>query len=161
MATPLLRQELDQVGILVTHAASHPTVHDRKARTRMFIYLPSTPIDHFNGLTPLREWSACGHPPARTAWALRALFGLAGAGRDIGWDGDMRHLPMVSARPAPPPVIPYLVVEQDNDGDTFIATDADMHHVDEYATLAAAAARSIGACVPTDPEPGPIIEPAF
>jgi hypothetical protein len=38
------------------------------------------------------------------------LFALADSRQEIGWDGDMRHLPMVGCQPVPPDVIPYLVV---------------------------------------------------
>jgi hypothetical protein len=125
----------------------------------MFVYRPSLPIDYFDGLTPLNEWIAAGHGPQRTAWALRALLVLADSRQEIGWDGDMRHLPMVGCQPVPPDVIPYLVVKQDNNGDTFIITDAAMPHLDEHTTMVEVAPRSIGAWFPTDPDPAD--EPDF
>jgi hypothetical protein len=80
------------------------------------------------------------------------VFALADAGQQVGWDGDMRHLPMVGYQPVPPDVIPYLVVKQDNNGDTFIITDAAMPYLDQ-PTVAEITPRSIGAGCPPTPSP--------
>jgi len=87
----------------------------------MFVYRLSEPIDIFDGLSPLPDWLA-GASPHANRWALQAVLALADAGPTIGWRGDMRHLPSVGVIPTPPAVTPYLVVKQDNNGDTFIVT---------------------------------------
>lgn len=87
----------------------------------MFVYRLTEPIDIFDGLTPLPQWLADASPQT-TQWVLQAILALADAGPDIGWDGDMRHLPSVGVIPAPPAVTPYLVVKQDDNGATFIVT---------------------------------------
>jgi hypothetical protein len=65
-----------------------------------------------------------------------------------------------AASPIPPDVIPYLVIKQDNNGDTFIITDAAMPHLDG-STVVEIEPRLIGAWLPTDPEPSTNAEPAF
>lgn len=99
----------------------------------MLIYRLTEPIDIFDGLTPLPQWLADASPHA-TRWAIQAILALADAGPAIGWDGDMRHLPSAGALPTPPAAAPFLVVKQDNNGDTFIITDT------EAASIAADAA---------------------
>jgi hypothetical protein len=37
----------------------------------------------------------------------------------------MRHLPYAGALPIPPAAVPFLVVKQDNNGDTFVITDTE------------------------------------
>jgi hypothetical protein len=82
----------------------------------MFVYRVE-PIDLFDDLTPLHRYLADGGSSA-TRWALTAVLALADSG--VGWEGDMRHLPHVGHLPCPPGTSPYLVVKQDNNGDTFI-----------------------------------------
>jgi hypothetical protein len=85
----------------------------------MFVYRLTEPIDLFDGLTPLNDWLTRQHP-SRTAWALQAVLALTDAAADVGWRGDMRHLPMVGALPTPSRTTPYLAIKQDNNGDTFL-----------------------------------------
>lgn len=106
----------------------------------MFVYRLTEPIDIFDGLTPLPQWLADASPQT-TQWVLQAILALADAGPDIGWDGDMRHLPSAGALPTPPAAAPFLVVKQDNNGDTFIIT------ANETPTIAADA----DACVHVSP----------
>jgi len=73
----------------------------------MFAYRLTDPIDLFDGLTPLNDWLTRQHP-SRTAWALQAVLALTDAAADVGWRGDMRHLPMVGALPTPSRTTPYL-----------------------------------------------------
>src|SRR2546423_4914276 len=108
----------------------------------MFVYRLTEPVDEFDGLTALPDWlaSACPHG---TRWALQAILALADAAAGIGWRGDMRHLPSVGVTPDPPTVTPYLVVKQDNNGDTFIVTTTDAPWLDDIST----------ACLRVDPRP--------
>jgi hypothetical protein len=73
----------------------------------------------------------------------------------------MRDLPMVGCLPTPPDVTPYLVVKQDNNGETFVVTTTSMHSlvVDENTVVAEITPRRIGASFPTDPDPAG--EPEF
>jgi hypothetical protein len=87
----------------------------------MFVYRLTEPIDAFDGLTPLPDWLA-GASAQATRWAIQAILALADAGPAIGWQGDMRHLPSAGALPTPPAATPFLVVKQDNNGDTFVIT---------------------------------------
>ena len=89
----------------------------------MHVYRLSEPIDDFDGLTPLNEW--LDGDANRLAWALRAVLALTEAALTVGWKGDMRHLPMVGHLPTSPFVTRYLVVKQDNNGDTFLICEAD------------------------------------
>jgi hypothetical protein len=108
----------------------------------MFVYRLPEPIDAFDGLTPLHECLASQHP-GRAAWALQAVLALADAASEVGWDGDMRHLPMVGGLPTPGHTTPYLMVKQDNNGDTFvITTEPDLR---PNARFAKAASRRVGA----------------
>lgn len=102
----------------------------------MFVYRLTEPIDIFDGLTPLPQWLA-GASPHATGWALQAILALADAATAIGWHGDMRHLPSAGALPTPPAAAPFLVVKQDNNGDTFVIT----------ATEAPSVAADAAACV--------------
>jgi hypothetical protein len=67
----------------------------------MFVYRLPVPIDDFDGLTPLHQWLSTPPPQrdARTAWALAALLALADAADQVGWHGDLRHLPLVGVLP--------------------------------------------------------------
>jgi hypothetical protein len=58
----------------------------------MFVYALSTPIDFFGGLAALPQWIASTRDE-QAAWALRAVIALVDAADQVGWDGDMRHLP--------------------------------------------------------------------
>lgn len=106
----------------------------------MFVYRLTEPIDIFDGLIPLPGWLA-GASPHATGWALEAILALADAATAIGWDGDMRHLPSAGALPTPPAATPFLVVKQDNNGDTFVIT----------ATEAPTIAAEADACVHVEP----------
>jgi hypothetical protein len=81
----------------------------------------TTPIDLFDGLSPLSRWIADGDWQA--AWALRAVLALTDAAEHVGWRGDMRHLPSAGALPTPGHVTPFLVVKQESDGATFVICD--------------------------------------
>jgi hypothetical protein len=91
--------------------------------TRMFVYRLTEPIDDFDDLTPLPDWMHAASPHA-TRWMLQAILALADAAPVVGWRGDMRHLPAVGVTPASE-ATPYLVVKQDNNGDTFVVTAMD------------------------------------
>ena len=123
----------------------------------MFVYRLTEPIDIFDGLTPLNEWLA-GHP-GRTAWALQAVLALNDAAGDVGWRGDMRHLPMVGGLPTPGRSTPYLIVKQDNNGDTFIISTAENTDAGCQDLITKVTARGIGAWTPDDNDG--VHEPAF
>ena len=139
----------------------------------MHIYRLSEPIDDFDGLIPLHEW--LDGSPSRLAWALQAVLALAQVAPTVGWKGDMRHLPMVGHLPASPFVGRYLVVKQDNNGDTFLISEADPAELLDHAADNEVTPCPIGAWLPTDagelrldePEPDTIptdidpAEPAF
>lgn len=105
----------------------------------MFVYRLTEPIDSFGGLIPMDDWLV--GDPGRAAWALQAVLALADAADAPGWQGDMRHLPMVGGLPAP-----ALRVKQGNNGDCFVfsATD-DIHRLDARALSVEVANRPIGA----------------
>ena len=111
----------------------------------MFVYALTTPIDFFDGIAPLPQWIANTHD-AQAAWALRAVLALADAAEQVGWDGDMRHLPSVGCLPTPPDVTPYLLVKQDNNGTTFVISDAELPWLEEQCDRhASVMARPVGA----------------
>jgi len=130
----------------------------------MHVYRLDEPIDDFDGLTPLNEW--LDRDAGRLAWALRAVLALAEAAPMVGWKGDMRHLPMVGHLPTSPFVTRYLVVKQDNNGDTFLICQADPAELLDHAAVDEVTPGSIGAWVPPNArhlrldEPEPDIEPA-
>ena len=97
----------------------------------MHVYRLNEPIDDFDGLTPLSEW--LDGDAGRLAWALRAVLALAQAAQAVGWRGDMRHLPFVGHLPTSPFVTRYLVAKQDNNGDTFLITQADPAELLDHA----------------------------
>jgi hypothetical protein len=90
----------------------------------MFVHRLTQPVDVFDGLTPLPDWlrHASDH---EARWALQAVLALADAASEVGWRGDMRHLPSVGVLLTPPDTTPYLVVKQDDNGTTFLITAAD------------------------------------
>ncbi len=88
------------------------------------MYRLPEPIDDWDGLTPLPDWLN-GASPSAVWWALRAVLALADAGADIGWRGDMRHLPSVGAVLTPAGVTAFLVVKQDDNGITFVVSASD------------------------------------
>jgi hypothetical protein len=106
----------------------------------------SEPIDDFDGLTPLNEW--LDGDAKRLAWALQAVLALAGAAPTVGWRGDMRHLPMIGHLPTNPFVTRYLVVKQDNNGDTFLICEADPGGLLGHAADREVTSGPIGAWVP-------------
>ncbi len=112
----------------------------------MHVYRLSEPIDDFDGLTPLNEW--LDGDAERLAWALRAVLALAQAASTVGWRGDMRHLPLVGHLPTSPLVTRYLVVKQDNNGDTFLISQADPADLPDHAAteeITPRRSRSLGA----------------
>jgi len=117
----------------------------------VFVYRLTEPIDFFDGLTPLNRWLAdTAGCPTRTSWALAAVLALRDAAADVSWQEDMRHLPMVGALPTQPQTTPYLLVKQDNNGDTFIITDAEPHQIDQPAAHTHVTTRDIGSWTPDD-----------
>ena len=129
----------------------------------MHVHRLSEPIDDFDGLSPLTEW--LDGDAERLAWALRAVLALAEAAPVVGWKGDMRHLPLVGHLPTSPFVTRYLVVKQDNNGDTFLICQADPAELLDHAAVEEVTPGSIGAWVPPNArhlrldEPEPDIEP--
>jgi hypothetical protein len=117
----------------------------------MFVHRLAMPIDDFDGLTPLNQWLADASP-GRTVWAMTAILALADASSDVGWRGDMRHLPMVGVLSTRHQATPYLVVKQDGNGVTFIVTDAPPERVDQPVKSAEVTTRTIGSWEP--PLPG-------
>ena len=123
----------------------------------------SEPIDDFDGLVALNEW--LGGDAERLAWALQAVLALAGAASAVGWRGDMRHLPMIGHLPSRPFVTRYLVVKQDNNGDTFLICEADPAELLGHAAAGEVPPGPIGAWVPPNArdlhlaESEPSIEP--
>jgi hypothetical protein len=109
----------------------------------MFVYRLTEPIDVFDGLTALPDWLTGTGSTHATRWALQAILALADAAPGVGWQGDMRHLPSVGVAPDPPGVAPYLVVKQNNNGDTFIITATDAPWLDDIAAV----------CIRVDPRP--------
>ena len=126
----------------------------------MHVYRLSEPIDDFDGLTPLHEW--LDGDAERLAWALRAVLALARAAPAVGWRGDMRHLPLVGHLPTSPFVARYLLVKQDNNGDTFLICEAGPAGLLGHAAAGEFTPGPIGARVPpnardlhlAEPEPG-------
>jgi hypothetical protein len=108
-----------------------------------FVYTVE-PIDEFDGLTPLHHYLADGDPEHHTRWALKAVLALADA--DVGWNGDMRHLPLVGHLPSPPGTTPYLIIKQDNNGGTFIISEVPLTWLEEQhgATATEVTTRNIG-----------------
>jgi len=101
----------------------------------MRIYRLSEPIDDFDGLAPLHEW--LDGDAERLAWALQAVLALAQAAPAIPWRGDMRHLPLVGYLPTSPFVTRYLLVKQDDNGDTFLICQAGPADLPGHAAAAA------------------------
>jgi hypothetical protein len=90
----------------------------------MFVHHLTEPVDVFDGLTPLPHWLR--HASDYEArWALQAVLALADAASEVGWRGDMRHLPSVGVLLTPPDTTPYLLVKQDDNGATFLITAAE------------------------------------
>jgi hypothetical protein len=116
---PTSKRNLDQAVIATSTTARK--LLPRKETYHMFVYRLAEPIDEFDGLTPLSDWLPDASPQA-TSWALQAILALADAAPVVSWRGDMRHLPAVGVMPAPPSMTAYLVVKQDNNGDTFVVT---------------------------------------
>jgi hypothetical protein len=126
----------------------------------LHVYRLSEPIDDFDGLTPLNEW--LDGDAERLAWALQAVLALAEAAPTVGWKGDMRHLPLVGHLPTSPFVTRYLVVKQDNNGDTFLICQADPAELLDHAAADEVTPGPVGAWLPPnasdlrldEPEPG-------
>src|SRR6266487_4703980 len=124
----------------------HRSPHPRDRTTTLHVYRLSEPIDDFDGLTPLNEW--LDGDAERLAWALQAVLALAGAAPVVGWKGDMRHLPMIGHLPTSPFVTRYLVIKQDNNGDTFLICEADPAGLLGHAAAGEVTPGPIGAWVP-------------
>jgi hypothetical protein len=122
----------------------------------VFVYRLTVPIDDFDGLITLGRWFAGPTPQriSRTAWTLRALLALADAADQVAWNGDMRHLPLIGVLPTSYQTTPYLVIKQDNNGDTFLVTEAEPDWIDQPAARVEVPHRTIGAWepAPTDIE---------
>ena len=116
----------------------------------MHIYRLSEPIDDYDGLIPLHEW--LDGSPSRLAWALQAVLALSEAAPTVGWKSDMRHLPMVGHLPTSPFVTRYLVIKQDNNGDTFLICQTDPAELLDHAADDEVTPMPIGAWSPTDPD---------
>ncbi len=99
----------------------------------MFLYALAQPIDIFDGLIPLPRWIA-EDPALNTAWALRATLALADARTQIGWTGDMRHLPSIGALPVPDTAELFMVVKQDTRGACFVISSNPMDWLLEHCT---------------------------
>jgi len=102
----------------------------------MLVCRLTVPIDDFGDMIPLPRW--LGSDPGRTRWALQATLALADAGPQIGWRGDMRHLPSVGSHHGSEP---FLVIKQDTCGITFVVT----------ATPASWLAGQAGSCLHVQP----------
>lgn len=97
-------------------------------------------IDSFDGMTPLHDFVALPSFAAqdfathygamdaldlaltRVQWARQALAALSLAATDVSWEGDFRHEPYVGTLPLTQRDGWYLVVKQDNNGDSFIVS---------------------------------------
>jgi hypothetical protein len=115
----------------------------------MHVYRLSEPIDDFDGLAPLHDW--LDGSPERLAWALRAVLALVKASPAVGWRGDMRHLPLAGHLPTSPFVTRYLVIKQDNNGDTFLICEEDPSWISDQAISDEVTPGSIGAWAPPSP----------
>ncbi|PWR16797.1 hypothetical protein DKT69_03710 [Micromonospora sicca] len=76
---------------------------------------------------PLPAWLADRNAGSdRARWAIWAVLALADS--TVGWEGDMRHQPYIGGVPAGDggTTHRYMVVKQDNDGYTFIVSQAPM-----------------------------------
>ncbi|WP_194894618.1 hypothetical protein [Catenulispora pinisilvae] len=87
----------------------------------MFVYHLVDPLDDFGGLTALPDWLR-NATPDNTAWVLQAVLALQTAAKEIGWEGEMRHLPWVGILDVGREPQRYLVVKQDNNGETFLVS---------------------------------------
>ncbi len=105
-----------------------------------------SPLDDFEGLTPLSTWisdargddedenvlfalqTTAEKQNERLRWSLRALFALEDA--KTCWEGGFRGQPYVGSLPLPPEASPYLVVKQDNNGTTFIVSEVPLGYLD-------------------------------
>jgi hypothetical protein len=83
----------------------------------VIVYRLTVPFDDFEDFVPVTDWIRAGSPQD-VAWILTAVLALQDAG--LGWDGEMRHLPSVGVPTDRTATEPYLIVKQDNNGDTFV-----------------------------------------
>jgi len=104
----------------------------------MFIYRLVTPIDDFDDLMALPDWLRDA-PPASIAWALQAVLALYDAAEQVGWRGDMRHLPSVGISPSGNDHGPHLVVKQYDNGATFIISSDPLPWADAQSSVQAIA----------------------
>jgi hypothetical protein len=78
------------------------------------------------------------------------VLALTDAAADVGWRGDMRHLPMVGGLPTQSGTTPYLAIKQDNNGDTFLIGPAQISDISRQAVVTEVTARNIGAWTPDE-----------
>lgn len=113
----------------------------------MFVYRLTTPLDEFDDLVALTDWLH-NASPAAVAWMLRAVLALRDAADQVGWRGDMRHLPSVSIPAIGTNDAPHLVVKQDDNGATFVVSDDPLPWADTLSSVQAVTAPRRIAAVP-------------
>lgn len=102
----------------------------------MFIYRLVTPIDDFDELVALPDWLRDA-PPASIAWILTAVLALQDGADQVGWRGDMRHLPSVGIPSDGTANAAHLVVKQDDNGATFVISSAPLPWADALTSVQA------------------------
>ncbi|MGW6202071.1 hypothetical protein ACWF9B_00220 [Streptomyces sp. NPDC055089] len=102
-------------------------------------YVQQVPaVDYFEGMVPVSQYLSLPtdttinepwdldhvieHAKARLEWTENAMKALKYVSRTVrwGWEGDFRHEPYVGALPWSGGGHPYLVVKQDNNGDSYL-----------------------------------------
>jgi hypothetical protein len=99
----------------------------------MFIYRLVTPLDDFDDLVALPDWLR-NASPASIAWVLQAVLALQDSAEQIGWRGDMRHLPSVSIPSVGTNDTTHLVVKQDDNGTTFLISSTPLPWADTLSS---------------------------
>src|SRR5205823_3046584 len=94
--------------------------------------------DDFDDLVALPDWLRDA-PPSSIAWALQAILALRDAAEQIGWRGDMRHLPSVAVPSSGSDHGPHLVVKQHDNGATFIISSDALRWADTQSSIEAIA----------------------
>lgn len=104
-------------------------------------YVQQVPaVDFFEGMVPVSQYLCLPpdttinkpwdldyvieHAKARLEWTENAMKALEHVSRTVpwGWEGDFRHEPYVGALPWSGGSHPYLVVKQDNNGDSYLVS---------------------------------------